>query len=120
MTDTTGTKTVLETFECEGYMVHITELTDYHINFECKCIAGHAMSENVPVYQTEDGDTVEDWNKGQMELSGSIKWDGCSNWDYHTDDCLKHFCGKADAAAFGRLLDGLHDTAAAKIAKWEN
>lgn len=46
---------------------------------------------------------------------GGIKWDGCSNWDFSTDDGTTHplhFCGKGDAKNFGQLLDKLYEVAA--------
>lgn len=31
-----------------------------------------------------------DWS---LLVSGHVKWDGCANLRFHTDECLAHFCG---------------------------
>lgn len=33
---------------------------------------------------------------GELEIEGSVKWDGCGNWD-NNDAVLFHFCGAEDA-----------------------
>jgi hypothetical protein len=41
-------------------------------------------------------------------LTGSVKWDGCSNWDFpdlRENNTLLHFCGRRAALAVGVLLD---------------
>lgn len=45
-------------------------------------------------------------------IDGSIKWDGCSNWDFNTDECMMHFCGKGGVEEFGKLLIKLYDMTA--------
>lgn len=49
-------------------------------------------------------------------LSGSVKFDGCSNWDFHTDDTLMHFCDQAEAEGLGRLLGRLYQIARERLA----
>lgn len=51
------------------------------------------------------GDDVPD----EECLTGTIKWDGCSNFQHGI--CL-HFCGRAMAKEFGELLQKLYDVAA--------
>lgn len=48
-------------------------------------------------------------------LSGSIKWDGCSNWDFHCEDGMIHYCGVKMATSIGRLMERLYDIAAAAM-----
>lgn len=45
----------------------------------------------------------------ELYLEGSIKWDGCSNWNFCTDACMKHFCGQYHAVGIGRLLHRVYD-----------
>lgn len=46
-------------------------------------------------------------------LSGEVKWDGCSNWDFDIQDrCMLHFCGKGEAAGIGGLFEWLYGIAA--------
>lgn len=49
----------------------------------------------------------------ELRLSGGVKWDGCSNWNYHTDDCLAHFCGVTGLHQFCSLQIWLYSKAAA-------
>lgn len=56
---------------------------------------------------------TETYNFDEVEtfVTGSIKWDGCSNWDFNTGDCMKHFCGRCGAMGLGRLMDRLYTIA---------
>lgn len=47
-------------------------------------------------------------------ITGYVKWDGCSNWDFPSDGCTHplHFCGKQDSIEFGEFLGKLYDWAA--------
>lgn len=45
-------------------------------------------------------------------LRGSVKWDGCSNWDFQPDNVLVHFCEPED-------VQKLADVVKACIAKGE-
>lgn len=48
-------------------------------------------------------------------FSGSVKWDGCSNWDFHSFNERVgyshpfHFCSKESAVEFGVFLGQLYD-----------
>jgi hypothetical protein len=48
-------------------------------------------------------------------VKGYVKWDGCSNWDFpheaNTTHPL-HFCGKLEAACFGKMIVELYEWAA--------
>ena len=57
----------------------------------------------------EDFTTVRPENP---TIDGSIKWDGCSNWDFGTDECMMHFCGVAGAVEFGKLIPKLYEMVA--------
>lgn len=48
----------------------------------------------------------------ELRLSGFVKWDGCSNWDYHTEDCMAHFCGVEGMRQFCSLQVWLYSKAA--------
>jgi hypothetical protein len=60
---------------------------------------------------------VENRNAAQAVLSGSIKWDGCS--DFSIDDEPLHFCGRSDMAEFATLLTGIYDLASELISGYE-
>lgn len=64
-------------------------------------------------------DIVDDLALAQVYLSGSIKWDGCSNLRFdEQDDTMLHFCGKQAAVDTGTLLGRLYDMAAEIIPTW--
>ena len=46
----------------------------------------------------------------QKFFSGSIRFDGCSNWHFNGNNCL-HFCGKEDAVKLGNLMELLYKIA---------
>lgn len=48
----------------------------------------------------------------QPILNGSVKWDGCSNWDYLTNECMAHYCGVSGVKRFGDMQVHLYALAA--------
>lgn len=47
---------------------------------------------------------TEDIENAEIYLEGTIKFDGCSNWDFKTDEELKHFCSVEKVEEFGELM----------------
>lgn len=69
-----------------------------------------------------DGRTegVTDISEASVFMSGSIRWDGCSNLRFDgQDDIMLHFCGKQSAVDVGTLLGRLYDLAADEIESWD-
>jgi hypothetical protein len=62
----------------------------------------------------DDHDCTDDIDAAQPYLTGYIKWDGCSNWDYEQIDT--HFCGRGDALELGKLMDQLYTIANTEMA----
>jgi hypothetical protein len=57
-------------------------------------------------------DFTVDLTTADTYLSGSVKWDGCSNWSFDEQDRgMLHFCAKQDAIALGTLMGYLYDWA---------
>jgi hypothetical protein len=55
-------------------------------------------------------------SEAELFLSGSVKWDGCSNLRFdHQDNVMLHFCGRKEATSIGVLLGRLYDLAAAMV-----
>lgn len=103
---------VIERFEEYGIKVTIQS---YVVEFSVKEIIGETMSPSpaglwlyTKAGATDCSDGTTDFAEGEGFLSGSIKWDGCSNWDFHTDECMAHFCGRKHATSIGRLMDRLY------------
>lgn len=63
-------------------------------------------------------DGTSNLDEAKPILTGSIKWDGCSNFQF-PDDCY-HWCGRKDAADFGKMIDRLYERAASMIKAWDD
>lgn len=61
------------------------------------------------VYKGED--------EGESLFEGSIKWDGCSNWDFPNGHYPLHFCSKIEALNFYGLFSELYNLAAEMMPK---
>ena len=48
----------------------------------------------------------------ELRLKADVKWDGCSNMDYLTDECEAHYCGVADLNRFCSMQIWLYAKAA--------
>lgn len=49
---------------------------------------------------------------------GTIKWDGCSNWDFNADGTMPHFCGLQDVVDFNAMMVELYRLASEHIVLW--
>lgn len=105
----------------ESYAIQTIETTETCIEFVVAKVIGHAVdgAEELPLYSTEACGTTGQFDEAEKSLSGSIKWDGCSNWDFHTEACAAHFCGRKDAVGIGRLMGHLYDLAAGNLLLWD-
>lgn len=94
---------------------------DVVMDFEVVKIIGE---QTAPVfgtlYETEDDFGTLDHTLAVTFLDGSIKWDGCSNWDFHTNECMAHFCGVRQATSIGRLMQRMYEITAESMPKFDN
>jgi hypothetical protein len=67
------------------------------------------------------GIPTPDPSEAQVFMSGSVKWDGCSNWWFDEQDTgvMIHFCGRDAATAVGRVMHKMYDLAAARMPKFD-
>jgi len=91
-------------FEDLGYYAQY-KVFDYRIEFT---VYGLAYLEPPWLYQGEMG-PVMTLEEAVVALTGTVKWDGCSDWDFKTDECLQHFCERDHLIEFGELLARLWD-----------
>lgn len=50
-------------------------------------------------------DIVEDISNAEIAISGSVKWDGCSNWDFSSEEMnMFHGCSREDLINIGLIL----------------
>jgi len=62
---------------------------------------------------------IEDLAQAQVFAHGSVKWDGCSNWEIDAQkDCMLHGCGRADLERIGTVLTRCWDMTAELCPKW--
>ena len=67
-------------------IIHI-EIEDHRVNYKAKFVCSWEFDEHTGDY-TMPGDIEEDLN-----ISGEVKWDHCSNWTLQEDSgCMLHFC----------------------------
>lgn len=53
---------------------------------------------------SDDFDVTTNVDEAELYLSGSIKWDGCSSFDFHDDNTEKHLCGLSAYQDFCAVL----------------
>lgn len=102
------------------YEIVVIERSSHFLSFIVYCIIGRT-EDGTRIYN-RDGyesspDPVEHRSLAQAALSGSIKWDGCS--DITIDDEPLHFCGRANAQEFAAVLSAIYDLAAELIPSYE-
>jgi len=106
--------------EVGDYEIVLTEKRSHWLGFKVYKVLGKTES-GVKMYNREgyesSPDPVEDRNAAQVFISGSIKWDGCS--DMTIEDEPLHFCGRDDAQEFAALLTAIYDLAAELIPSYE-
>jgi hypothetical protein len=69
---------------------------------------------------TSSPDPAASIEDSQIFLHGSIKWDGCSNWQFDEQErVMLHFCGRKNATNLGILMDRLYDWASEVIPHWD-
>lgn len=116
-------KRFMSTALAEGEFTIIAEVHEYRMEFTAYECTGVWRKEGSGVweicYEKKDAHSspapTEDIEKAERYAYGSIKWDGCINWQYRPDygvDYL-HLCGrsgaKKEAEKLGDLFDRLYD-----------
>lgn len=97
------------TYDVYEYRLEVTVYTAF-------CYGGEVSYRN----KEDFGHPTDDVSKAESFLNGHIKWDGCSNWSFHTDKCMAHFCERDELVAVGTLMSRLWDLAKEKVPKWSN
>lgn len=64
-------------------------------------------------YWEQGADGKDIASKGDPFAKGFVKWDGCSNWTFHTIDCMFHACDRERLVAIGEILSRCWDASAA-------
>lgn len=100
---------------CEGIASGI--VANFEI-FECVgFIADKAGEFTVRLYSNGEhmGGGVEDIGKAVPVVVGEVKWDGCANIDFKTEECMAHFCGYDGLESYTQALLETYKAAALSI-----
>lgn len=93
----------------------------YHVDFKIYEIAGYGNG------SLETGDFTDPLYGPQFQelgpdtevfADGSVKWDGCSNWDIGPEGCMVHGCDKEDLINIGIVLSRCWDLTKELCPKW--
>jgi hypothetical protein len=110
----------LERFE--DYAIRVTIPSTHALSFVVKVIRGDAIPSGEWLYEIDgamsSAETTFDFAAGETFLSGDVKCDGCSNWDFHTEETMSHFCGREQATGVGRLLGHLYQITEERLETW--
>ena len=60
---------------------------------------------------------ILDHQDGEMEIAGTVKWDGCCNWQTNPD-CMAHFCQLSDLDELREFFNRVYALAAQHIKGW--
>lgn len=102
-----------------GYYVAL-KIFGYYMEFNVyPCGESISEKDSVPIFETMGSNTykpTEDIKKATILISGSIKWDGCSNFN-HPDELngLQHFCGLEMHKKYFLVWEKLYNFAAQLI-----
>ena len=64
-------------------------------------------------------DITSDIHATPAFATGGVKWDGCSNWTFHTKDVMHHACGREGLANIGAILTACWDWTAELLPTWD-
>lgn len=95
----------------------------HHVDFDISMVAGHQQGAtgvfDVPVYVDAEDQMTDDFALAERFATGSVKWDGCSNWDFHTSEVLAHFCGVDDIEKHVAALRAAYAITARVLPTWD-
>ena len=67
----------------------------------------------------DDYEFTEDIKEADTYISGEVKWDGCSNWDFDVaKDIMLHGCSKKDLTRIGEVMGICWDWTAELCEHW--
>lgn len=116
MTPAKPTKTIYRDLgDPPFYVVMTGDPTEAYVEFKVYSIIGHGRNKEIYLEKIdgECGDQVQKVEEAEVYLSGSIKFDGCSNMKFDEQDrVMLHFCGRKQAVDIGVLMDRLYSLAA--------
>jgi hypothetical protein len=90
---------------------------EYYCEFRVFEITGESM-EGKPLF---GDDFDEEYTNSRTYLEGSVKWDGCANFEFtEQSDGLIHTCGRGGMKDIGDMLLKLHDITAELVPYYDS
>jgi hypothetical protein len=93
----------------------IAEPSTYHVDFKIYEIVG-VFDDGQRDFSGET-----DIKEAEVFLSGSVKWDGCSNWTFDEQDrgVMIHGCDKNDLLRIGKIMAECWEWTKELCEKWD-
>ena len=104
-----------------GYLIE-ADVFDYYMKFKIFEIFGQDVHGDIVFRAKSDywRDTTLTTTDACVWMSGSVKWDGCSDWHFcDPEEVSLHFCDKESAENIGKLLGNCYDLAKEHIPHFE-
>lgn len=113
---------IVRIFKDIDYAVVVTPGA-YSVDYVIYEIVGLSHPGEVPVYHGSDPSdemsTTENIDEASPFAHGSVKWDGCSNWDFdELQRVMLHFCERASLIHLGEILATCWDMTKEFCSKW--
>lgn len=106
------------------FAVVVSATDPYRVDFDIYMIAGYDfdVSADGAIYFHQKGKAtsphhVNDIENAEVFITGSVKWDGCSNWTMQSN--YFHACSRAELARIGEVLGRCFDMAAKLCPNWD-
>ena len=95
-----------------GYYVEIEAFSVVGVEYSkngVKCTPKNLYPKKGAIHGLDSADSLDE---AQRVITGSIKWDGCSDLTFFPDENgYNHFCGKMSAVEVGELISCIYDKA---------
>lgn len=104
-----------------GYEIHY-EPGDHVMEFKAYEVveATDAKGAKSILYAGKEDDYVNTLDEAQIYLSGSVKWDGCSNLNFDAQEsCMLHFCSLAGVQEMAAMIAKVYEIAKENIKRWD-
>ncbi|MEN6550091.1 MAG: hypothetical protein ABFE07_28950 [Armatimonadia bacterium] len=95
-------------------------IEDVQVYFTVFEMAGEINGER-PCWRDWRGEITEDLSSARLDFQGWVKWDGCSDWDFHPYPRAPqvHNCSRAGLEDFGQVLLRCWDYAKAHLPNFD-
>lgn len=95
-----------------GFTV-VAEPHYFHVEYLIYEIEGDSVDGN-PLYHRKGSDSfpdsVDTIEESEPYLTGEVKWDGCSNWEFDEQErSMLHFCSRENLQSISEIMVACYD-----------